>query len=158
MEIVIKRCPSILFKNANVFITSKPWQISIWHSDYLAGALREVYYGRAPLCRAPAHGKPQYTHGKRFVVRFSSRRTAKPARQQFARQRGFAVRFLSRARRTSLSCVKVNSRQKKSPPGLPQMAAALTVVRLAARGSVCRAPCVFFLAHGKDQSLTCVFC
>jgi hypothetical protein len=33
------------------------------------------HYGRAPLCRAlAAHGKPQYTHGKRFAVRFSSRR------------------------------------------------------------------------------------
>jgi hypothetical protein len=70
------------------------------------------------------------------------------ARQQFARQRGFVVRFLSRARRTSLPCVKVDSRQKKSPPGSPQMAAALTAGRLAPRGSVCRAPCV----HDARQS------
>jgi hypothetical protein len=39
-----------------------------------------------------AHGKGQKTHGKPFVVRFSSGRTAKGARQHFARRSPFAVR------------------------------------------------------------------
>lgn len=63
---------------------------------------------------ALSRGKTQFAHGKGFVVPFSSWRTANPARQQFARQRGFPMCSLSHARQSLFAMWFSGARKNKS--------------------------------------------